>query len=249
MADDHEHAAPGSADDPPLPDAAALRLLSAACGLDLSSFRPAHVARCVDRALRRTGLPDAGALAETVARQPEQRRRLRRAVAVSTTRMFRDAQQFELLSRLLDDLHQGPRPLRVWSVGASDGSELCSVALLLDSRGLLADATLLGSDLLEENVALAQERSGERLGPALLDPVRFEQRDVATSAPAGSWDVILCRNVLIHLSTDARARLLRRVVDGLRPGGLLLLGRSERVTRPESMGLRDAAANAYWRTA
>lgn len=237
-----------STDDPPLPAPAALRALSAACGLDLGSFRPAHVARCVDRAVRRTGASDADALAALVAREPEQRRRLRRAVAVSTTKMFRDAQQFDLLAGLLDGLHQGPRPLRVWSVGASDGSELCSLALLLDSRGLLDGATLLGSDLLEENVALAQERSRERLTPEQLDPLRFERRDVSTSAPPGAWDVILCRNVLIHLATDARARLLRRTVDGLRPGGLLLLGRSERVTRPESMGLRDAGANAYWRT-
>lgn len=238
-----------STDDPPLPAPAALRALSAACGLDLGSFRPAHVARCVDRALRRTGATDADALAALVAREPEQRRRFRRAVAVSTTKMFRDAQQFDLLAGLLDGLHQGPRPLRVWSVGASDGSELCSLALLLGSRGLLDGATLLGSDLLDENVALAQERSHERLTPEQLEPVRFERRDVSTSAPPGSWDVILCRNVLIHLAIDARARLLRRTVDGLRPGGLLLLGRSERVTRPESMGLRDAGANAYWRTA
>jgi chemotaxis protein methyltransferase CheR len=238
-----------AADDPPLPAPGALRALSAACGLDLASFRAAHVARCVDRAIRRTGAPDAETLAALVAREPEQRRRFRRAVAVSTTRMFRDAQQFDLLAGLLDGLRQGPRPLRVWSVGASDGSELCSVALLLDSRGLLDGTTLLGSDLLEENVALAHERSRERLAPQQRDPVRFERRDVATSAPAGAWDVILCRNVLIHLSSDARARLLRRAVDGLRPGGLLLLGRSERVTRPETMGLRDAAPNAYWRVA
>jgi chemotaxis protein methyltransferase CheR len=226
-----------------------LRALSAACGLDLTSFRPAHVARCVDRAIRRTGVSGTETLAALVAREPEQRRRFRRAVAVSTTRMFRDAQQFDVLAGLLDGLDQGPRPLRVWSVGASDGSELCSIALLLGSRGLLDGTTLLGSDLLEENVALAHERSRERLTPEQLDPVRFERRDVSTSAPPGAWDVILCRNVLIHLSSDARARLLRRAVDGLRPGGLLLLGRSERVTRPETMRLRYAAPNAYWRAA
>jgi chemotaxis protein methyltransferase CheR len=238
-----------SADDPPLPGPGTLRALGAACGLDLTSFRPAHVARAVDRAIRRTGVSDTETLAALVAREPEQRRRFRRAVAVSTTRMFRDAQQFDVLAGLLDGLRQGPRPLRVWSVGASDGSELCSIALLLGSRGLLDGATLLGSDLLEENVALAHERSRERLAPEQLDPVRFERRDVSTSAPPGAWDVILCRNVLIHLSSDARARLLRRAVDGLRPGGLLLLGRSERVTRPETMRLHDAGPNAYWRTA
>lgn len=248
MADDPDDAGhQDSPGDPRPPNAGELRALSAASGLDLESFRATHVARCVDRAERRTGEPDPMALAARIAREPEQRRRFRRAVAVSTTRMFRDAAQFDLLATLLAGLQQGSRPIRAWSVGASDGSELCSLALLLQSHGLLDRAELLGSDLLEENVVLAHERSRERLDAHALSRLRFEQRDVAASAPPGAWDVILCRNVLIHLSPDARERLVVRVSGALRPGGLLLLGRSERMTRPERLGLRDAAANAYWR--
>jgi chemotaxis protein methyltransferase CheR len=237
------------ADGPDLPSAAVLRAIGLACGLDLTSFRPRHVARTLERAVARAGVAGAADLVETLRTDPTARARLRRAVAVSTTGMFRDPAQFELLDRLIHEGDRGARTVRVWSIGASDGSELCSVALLLDRRGALSGATLLGSDLLPENVALALAQRDERLPAALSGKVRFEERDVTRSAPDGTWDVVLCRNVLIHLAADAKRAMLDRAAGALAPGGLLLLGRSERLPRGDRRGLDDAGPNAYRRPA
>lgn len=234
---------------PVLPPAPVVRALGAASGLDLTAFRAPHVARTVERVVARVGLTGAAGLPERLTGDPALRARFRRAIAVSTSGMFRDPQQFELLDRLIHDADRRRRPLRVWSVGASDGSELCSVALLLQRGGTLDGATLLGSDLLPENVALAREQRLERLDAAAQATVRFEQRDVVRSAPSGAWDVVLCRNVLIHLAPDARRGMLDHAVGALAPGGLLLLGRSERLPAGERRGLDDAGQNAYRRVA
>jgi chemotaxis protein methyltransferase CheR len=228
-----------------LPDAATLRSLSVACGLELAAFRAAHVARTVDRAVARIGLPGPAALAAAIQSDLGLRARFRRAIAVSTTGMFRDPAQFELLDRLMRADDRDGRPLKVWSIGASDGSELCSLALLLEAQGVLRGSVLLGSDLMPENVALARERSRERLAPELLPSLRFEARDVSRSAPGGTWDVVLCRNVLIHLAPGPKAAMLDHAAGALAPGGLLLLGRSERLPRTDRRGLVDAGANAY----
>lgn len=231
-----------------LPPPSVVRALGVACGLDLATFREPHVALTIDRAVARLGVAGAPALVAALTTDPALRARFRRAVAVSTSGMFRDPEQFALLDRLL--LGQvRDRPLRVWSIGVSDGSELCSVALLLERQGRHEGATLLGSDLLPENVELAREGSREHLGPALLGLVRFEQRDVARSAPGGGWDVVLCRNVLIHLEPGPKQAVLDHAASALAPGGLLLLGRSERLPRDDRLGLEDAGANAYRRPA
>lgn len=235
--------------DPVALDRRVLRALGAATGLDLGSFREPHVERTVQRAVARLGLEDAVGLAAAVGADPGLRSRFRRAIAVSTTGMFRDPEQFRLLDRLLEEHGERRHPLRVWSIGASDGSELCSVAMLLDRREALEGATLLGSDLLPENVDLARLRSRERLQPAALGAVRFEQRDVTRSVPSGVWDVVLCRNVLIHQEPRAKRAMLDRATAGLTPDGLLLLGRSERLPRDERRGLSDAGSNAYRRVA
>lgn len=232
---------------PPLPAPADLRALGAACDLDLTRFRAPHVARTVDRAVARHRLAGPAALAELLVATPAARARFRRAVAVSTTGMFRDPAQFALLDRLMREDAGGGRPLRIWSIGMSDGSELCSLALLLQAQGRLPGAALLGSDLLPENVALARDRVREQLDDAARAVVRIEERDVTRSAPSGSWDVVLCRNVLIHLAPDAKRAMLDRAADALSPGGLLLLGRSERLPRDDRRGLDDAGANAYRR--
>ncbi len=49
----------------------------------------------------------------------------------------------------------------------------------------------------------------------------------ASYGAAGSWDVILCRNVLIYFSDTAFRRAVELFAQALRPGGLLFLGHSE----------------------
>jgi chemotaxis protein methyltransferase CheR len=52
--------------------------------------------------------------------------------------------------------------------------------------------------------------------------------------PAGPFDVILCRNVLLYLDLAARRRVLRNLHDRLAGGGWLLLGHAESLLEPGS---------------
>jgi chemotaxis protein methyltransferase CheR len=228
----------------------ALELLSRASGLDLEIFRTAHVERRLEEALARTDAPDVTELGWRLQADPVARRRFRRSIAVSVTGLFRDPQQFEVLEEQLRALTALPR-LRVWSAGCSNGSELWSVAAVLDRLGLLDRAQLLGSDLLEENIARAQ--AGPVVGDAGIAlprhaRLRFERRDIVhQGAPGGHWHVIVCRNVAIYLTPAARSSLHETLAEALAPEGVLLLGRSERISDPASLGLRRVAPHAYRR--
>ncbi|WP_210491752.1 CheR family methyltransferase [Patulibacter sp. SYSU D01012] len=250
MADAHAADGDVPADAPEL-GPATVQLLSRACGVPLAAFAPAHVARTVERTVQRQGLRGPGALADALVADDDLRVRFRRAVAVSTTAMFRDADQFDLLSRQVPVLRAmaGGGPLRVWSAGASEGSEACSVALLLDRAGDHGPAEILGSDLLAENVRAARARADGRLPSALRARVRFEQRDVRRSAPRGPWHLVLCRNLVIHLTAAARRQVLDVVAGAVAPGGLLLLGRSERTVRTDGLALVEVGPNLYRRSA
>ena len=68
-------------------------------------------------------------------------------------------------------------------------------------------------------------------------------------APAGKWSVILCRNLAIYLRPDAKARLHERLSAALAPGGVLLVGRSERIMDSARIGLAPVAPHAYRRVA
>jgi chemotaxis methyl-accepting protein methylase len=111
--------------------------LSAASGLHLDAFRDEHAA--------------------VLRRDPHSRERFRRSVAVSHSGFFRDPEQFDVLeTRVLPRLLEHARRLRAWSAGCANGLELWSLAEVLSRLGVLDDVHLLGSDLLEENLAAAR---------------------------------------------------------------------------------------------
>jgi chemotaxis protein methyltransferase CheR len=220
--------------------------LSRASGLALDAYRSEHVAECLRRALSRERVATAAELAGLIARDPAARVRFRRSVAVSVSGLFRDPAQFELLEReLLPPLLAGKRRLNVWSAGCADGSELYSLATLLDRVCALERSFLLGSDVLEENVAAARRRQLEQ---RLSTRVRFERRDVVRDgAPSGRWRLVLCRNLAIYLGPAAKEALYELLAAALARDGVLLLGRSERLVKPARFGLEQAGRNAYRR--
>lgn len=222
--------------------------LDVAAGIDLAGFREGHVRERVQRALARERIPGEQDLAVLLRRDAVARSRFRRSVAVSVSGLFRDPEQFALLEQELLPPLLGAGRIRVWSAGCADGSELYSLGLLLERLGMLESAFLLGSDLLEENVA--QARGGAAFGPDASAEVRarmrWEQRDLLADGPVpGKWQLILCRNVAIYFTAAAKETLHARLAAALVRGGVVLLGRSERINDPGSLGLEPAGPHAY----
>ena len=227
--------------------------LAEASGLDLRAYREDHVRERVRRALLREEAATVEELADLLRAHRSARERFRRSVAVSVSGLFRDPAQFELLERQVVPAlvaHRGP--IRVWSAGCADGSELYSVALVLEQLGVLGRAHLLGSDLLEENLALARRGVyGDTAMPATARArVRWEQRDLTRDgAPPGRWRLVLCRNLAIYLSRSAKRALHETLAEALAPGGVLMVGRSERIADPGGLGLSRIAPHTYRRAA
>ena len=223
-----------------------VRALSEVSDLNLSMYRPAHVAARVGRALERADAVTVAELHELVGADPLVRAEFRRSVV---TGFFRDPEQFELLSGYLASLRDVARP-RVWSAGCSTGRELWTMAVLLHQLGIADRAQLLGSDILEENITQAREglEDGELDGRVLPSDAHaeFEVRDIVEKGPPGNgWDVVVCRNMAIYLDTDVRLRLHEMLAACLEPGGLLLLGRSERLSDARALGMELLGPHLY----
>jgi chemotaxis protein methyltransferase CheR len=226
--------------------------LALASELDLDAYRPEHIAERIRRALEREGMKDVRGLAALLHADAAARSRFRRSVAVSVSGLFRDPAQFGLLEReLLPSLLEGGRRLTVWSAGCADGSELYSLALLLERLGALDRALLVGSDLLEENLALA--RAGEYQNVTFAElrgRLRWERRDLLREgALPGKWRLVLCRNLAIYLGAEAKRTLHRSLVGALTDDGVLMLGRSERIDDAAALGVKRVAPHVYRRVA
>ena len=215
-------------------------------GIPLASYRAAHVRRCLERALVRTGSATITDLTDRMREDPRIRTAFRRSVLVSVTGMFRDREEFDLLERtVIPSLLARRGQIRIWSAGCARGDELHSVAALLDRAHALGRAHMLGTDVNSEALEAAAEEVGE-LSVDLRTVLRYEHHDlVLDPPPAIRFDLILCRNVAIYLERHAQRELRTNLVSALRPGGFLMLGRSETLVRPQQYGLERLSRHTF----
>jgi chemotaxis protein methyltransferase CheR len=165
----------------------------------------------------------------------------------------------------------GPR-LSIWSAGCSIGLEPYSLAMMLEDlghngqyqitatdldRGALARCKARGPYTAEDssNVsALLRARFFEPGGPPfrvndkLGRRITWREHNLVTDPPAGSsFDLILCRNVVIYFTEEAKANLYRKFYSALRPGGILFVGGTEVVSQASVIGFKSAGISFYRR--
>jgi chemotaxis methyl-accepting protein methylase len=63
------------------------------------------------------------------------------------------------------------------------------------------------------------------------------------------WHLVVCRNVAIYLTSVAKRRLHEALAGALAAGGLLLLGRSERLDDASALGVVRVGPHTYRRPA
>lgn len=173
------------------------------------------------------------------------------------TSFFRDAAILELAVRAAEQMEAAApdRRLRIWCAACSTGQEPLSLAMTFAERADQSGRQM--PDIRATDIsprALDRARSGRytqfeiQRGLPIRRMVRwFESLDDAWVAraelrkhvryalhnlisdpmPSGTFDLILCRNVLMYLSTPMRRLVLDRLATALRDGGLLLLGAGE----------------------
>ena len=198
-------------------------------------------------------------------------------LVVTETYFFREADQLRVLRDevLLPLVEQGQRP-RVWCAGASTGEEPLSVAMLLAEAGILSQVEIVASDISMK--ALARARSGEHAPSSLRAiPEGIRQRyveerdgritvssaiheridwrhlnllDQSAVAELGTFDGILCRNVLIYFRDETIRRIVGTLSGALRAGGRLFVGASESLFRFDSLvrGEEHDGSFSYSRT-
>jgi two-component system CheB/CheR fusion protein len=78
-----------------------------------------------------------------------------------------------------------------------------------------------------------QERDGQRLSDIIRRRVRFAEHDLVgqhlapPEAIVASFDIVLCRNVLLYFDAALRAQASSRLAAVVEPGGALVVGGSE----------------------
>ena len=164
-----------------------------------------------------------------------------------------------LIPEALERARRERRPMHLWSAACATGEEPYSMGMVAVECGALVDEVDLRATDINAEAVFEAERgvfslkklrpvSNERLKhffimegfdaakvtPELRKIVRYSVLNLAEGSydvPAGGFDIIFCRNVLIYFDSMNLVRTLERLYEALAPGGLLALGYSESLYR------------------
>jgi chemotaxis protein methyltransferase CheR len=155
-------------------------------------------------------------------------------------------------------------PIRIWALPSSSGEEAYTIAMCLIERwpGInTQDVEIISSDIDTNILGLARaglysDRStmhvpeaylrkyfkktagGLQINDVLRNAVEFTRvnlQDPSDTKPYRNFDIIFCRNLLIYFDDISRKQAAETFYDALQPGGFILLGHSESMSRISSL--------------
>lgn len=243
-------------------------------GVDLTGYKPQQMRRRLLALAQRHGQQSLTGFAATMEREPAALNAFKNFFTINVSEFLRDpARWSDLADKVLPELRQSAcgRPLKIWSAGCSYGAEPYTLALLLmESRPALftvlatdIDETILararaGAGYLESDLrnldearraaAFTREADGSyTVKPAVCARVHFQRHDLLGEAPDQGFDLIVCRNVVIYFTEEAKRVLYKRLFEALRPGGVLFVGGTEVVSGARELGFEPFQTSFYRR--
>ncbi|MBP1994726.1 CheR family methyltransferase [Paenibacillus eucommiae] len=191
-------------------------------------------------------------------------------MTINVSEFWRNPNRWEIVEqRFLPEMIRKNRRLKVWSAACSTGEEPYTLAMILAEQGVLAESQLLATDI--DDGAIEKARKGIYLDRALREvpdkyvkkyfrqdqastflvadelkrAVRFQKQNLLVDTFDSNFDLIVCRNVIIYFTEEAKHILYQKFSKALKPGGLLFVGSTEQIFSPGQYDFEPADTFFY----
>lgn len=238
-------------------------------GIDLALYKEAQMKRRLTTLRQRRGFESFASYMQAVAKDKEMLGELLDRMTINVSEFWRNPNRWEVLeSKFIPELLEHSRRIKCWSAACSTGEEPYSLAMILARRGSLGDAKLMATDLDDNALAKAKlgvyhERSLKDVPQPYIDAyfakqgetyqvsdelkrgISFVKGNLLTDTFESGFDLIICRNVMIYFTEEAKTMLYHKFANALRPGGILFVGSTEQIFSPAQYGLVSADTFFY----
>lgn len=174
-------------------------------------------------------------------------------LTINVSEFYRNPEQWEVLKKdIFPMLLKKSGKLKIWSAACSTGDEPYTLVMVLNEYIPLKDIKITATDIDNEALRKAKagvytEKSLEKLPSAYLDKyfhkegriftvkdevrsqVEFIQHNMLKEAYPSGCDLIVCRNVLIYFTEEAKVKIYTQFNQSLRKEGVLFVGSTEQI--------------------
>jgi len=236
---------------------------NAKSGINLNDYKPTQMQRRITNLMTRHGVSTYVGFFELIDRNPQLYKEFVDYLTINVTEFFRTPEKFiELENKVLPELLAKNPKLTIWSAGCSIGAEPYSLAMILNDLTPNTRHRILATDLDVEmlakakkgiyttnefkNITSAREKKYFKqadgnyiISDDIKARVEFQRHNLLLDKFETGFDLILCRNVVIYFTEEAKDALYRRFFASLKPGGVLFVGGTEAILNFRDIGFQS----------
>ena len=182
-------------------------------------------------------------------------------LTINVSEFYRNPEQWRLLT---DEVYpmlmeRFGKQLKIWSAACSTGDEPYSLVMSLSRYIPINQIRIFATDIDKQVLAKAKvglytgksieavpdiykakyfQRVGssEQISEEVKRCVEFKQHNLLKDTYPTNCHLIVCRNVLIDFTEEAKEEIFKRFYDALCPGGILFIGSTEQIVNYKEIG-------------
>ena len=235
-------------------------------GIDLSLYKERQMKRRIEALIKRHRLPGFKEFVEAIKNDHDLYEDFLSYLTINVSEFYRNPDQWKILDQdVVPKLlaQNGNRPLKIWSAACSTGDEPYSLVMLLSKHMPLNKITIEATDIDKQIIEKAKaglyndksivnlpdefkrkyfEKLGDKsykISNDIKQRVNFKQHNLLKDNYGNGFDLIVCRNVMIYFTEEAKDDIYRKFYQALKPGGVLFVGSTEQMMRADTIGFKS----------
>ena len=182
-------------------------------------------------------------------------------ITINVSEFYRNPEQWKLMDeQVIPELIQKfGKNLKIWSAACSTGDEPYSLVMALSKHLPLSNIKIYATDLDKQVIAKAKvglysEKSitsvpddlkkkfftkvgtSYKISDEIKARVEFKEHNLLKDTYPNDYHLIVCRNVLIYFSEEAKDEVFRKFYKSLASGGILFIGSTEQIINYKEIG-------------
>ncbi|SNT22783.1 chemotaxis protein methyltransferase CheR [Bacillus sp. OK838] len=233
-----------------------IRNIKMLTGIDLASYKEGQMKRRLTSLYEKRGYHSFREYCKDIQTCPGVLNEFLDRMTINVSEFYRNPKRWEVLERkILPGLLGSKKKLKIWSAACSTGEEPYTIAMILSNLVPLSQIEILATDLDENVLARAvlgiypersltevpeeikrkyfeKEGSFYRVNDEIKKRVTFKKQNLLADRFDWGFDLVVCRNVLIYFTEEAKSLLYEKFSASLKSGGIFFVGSTEQIFTP-----------------
>ena len=222
--------------------------------IDLTAYKERQMKRRIESLIKKNGFDDYDTYVKALKTDTIIYEEFVNYLTINVSEFFRNTSQWEVLEKEIFPYLFGKfgKRVKIWSAACSTGDEPYSLAMVLSKFMPLSQIQIIATDIDQQILAKAQQglyneksiagvpkefkdKYFEKVGPSyrvsdeLKKCITFKSHNLLKDSYPDHLDLIVCRNVLIYFTEEAKSEVYKNFNKSLKKEGILFVGSTEQI--------------------